>query len=97
MTKKKKKSPERKEIIYYRVVRKGKEKLLLFWVLSHSHSDSFLLSAYKVIGILVFSAGSAAEAVTSQCRRIVTSKNTTAILSGVILAVLYPFTKITSK
>lgn len=95
--KKKKKAVQRKEIIHCKIARKGMEKLLLFWALSLSHSDSFLLLAYTVIGILVSCASSAAEVVTSQCRRIVTSKNAAVILPGVILAVIPPSTTITSK
>lgn len=94
--KKKKKAVQRKEIIHCKIARKGMEKLLLFWALSLSHSDSFLLLAYTVIGILVSCASSAAEVVTSQCR-IVTSKNAAVILPGVILAVIPPSTTITSK
>ena len=94
---KKKKAVQRKEIIHCKIARKGMEKLLLFWALSLSHSDSFLLLAYTVIGILVSCASSAAEVVTSQCRRIVTSKNAAVILPGVILAVIPPSTTITSK
>lgn len=93
---KKKKAVQRKEIIHCKIARKGMEKLLLFWALSLSHSDSFLLLAYTVIGILVSCASSAAEVVTSQCR-IVTSKNAAVILPGVILAVIPPSTTITSK